>query len=47
MEASLILNTLVLLRDGSPGYQFDLTGLRIVGARKRRGNVTRRLEYLR
>lgn len=46
VEANLILNTLVLLRDGQPGYEFRVTEADVVGADQRRGNVRRRLDYL-
>ncbi len=49
VEAALILNTVVLLRDGRPGYEFHLTPRDIAGgkfASGKKGNVGRRLQYL-
>ena len=46
VEANLILNTLVLLRDGQPGYEFRVTEADVPGARNKRSNVRRRLDYL-
>lgn len=45
VEANLILNTLVMLRDGKPGYDFQLKSEDIDPA-ARKGDVPRRLEYL-
>lgn len=45
-EANLILNTLVLLRDGQPGYEFRVTEADVKHAKKPRSNVQRRLDYL-
>ncbi len=43
LEALLTLNTVVLLRDGKPGYTFDITadGIKVKG-----GEVNRRIQYL-
>jgi hypothetical protein len=46
IEANLILNTLVLLRDGKPGYEFRVTAKDVVHSKKAKGNVRRRLDYL-
>jgi arylsulfatase A-like enzyme len=49
VEANLILNTAVLLRDGKPGYKFDLPRGKIVGNRPGSPNdryVNARLDYL-
>ena len=46
IEANLVLNTLVLLRDGKPGYEFQLTKKGVVHSKNARGNVRRRLDYL-
>ena len=48
VEANLILNTVVLLQDGRPGYRFDLPRGKIVGDRKGAAvrYVTARLDYL-
>lgn len=43
VEANLILNTVVLLRDGKPGYEFKITK-NDIGATG--GDVGRRLQYL-
>ena len=43
-EAALILNTVVLLRDGKPGYSFNITKKSINA--KPTSPVSRRLEYL-
>ncbi|MBI2479538.1 MAG: hypothetical protein HYV60_13160 [Planctomycetia bacterium] len=46
-EANLILNTVVLLRDGRPGYKFDISldSLKSLKDKKADG-VQRRMEYL-
>ncbi|MFQ5731475.1 MAG: sulfatase [Planctomycetaceae bacterium] len=46
IEAALILNTLVLLRDGKPGYAFKVTGNDVNPAARREPLVQRRLQYL-
>lgn len=46
VEANLILNSLVLLRDGQPGYEFRVTEADAVGSNNQRSNVNRRLNYL-
>jgi arylsulfatase A-like enzyme len=51
VEVGLILNTVVLLRDGKPGYDFTITpelfaGLDRQAVRNKQGMVGRRLEYL-
>ena len=46
IEANLVLNTLGLLRDGKPGYEFQLTKKGVVHSKNARGNVRRRLDYL-
>ena len=43
LEALLTLNTVVLLRDGKPGYKFDITAKSI---KAKGGDVSRRLQYL-
>ncbi len=46
-EANLILNTLVVLRDGNPGYEFELRRAHMKGFQTdNTGYVDRRLEYL-
>jgi hypothetical protein len=46
-EANLILNTLVLLRDGDPGYEFAITRDHMKGlGTDNTGYVERRMEYL-
>ena len=46
-EANLILNTLVLLRDGKPGYEFNLTWNDMKKLKKiKRSDVQRRIDYL-
>lgn len=45
-EANLILNTLVLLQDGKPGYDFGLRADHINPAARTEALVQRRLEYL-
>ena len=46
VEANLILNTLVLLRDGKPGYDLHVPDDFFKFSKKEMGNVSRRLEYL-
>jgi hypothetical protein len=46
VEANLILNTLVLLRDGKPGYDLHVPADFFKFSKKEMGNVSRRLEYL-
>ena len=46
VDAALILNSLVLLRDGKPGYEFEVTAADIPHKSGARGNVGRRLSYL-
>ena len=46
VEASLILNTLVLLQDGKPGYSFEVTSDKLNPAVLEDDNVKRRLLYL-
>lgn len=46
IEATLILNTLVLLRDGKPGFRFALRPADLKPAVRRYPLVQRRLEYL-
>jgi len=43
LEALLTLNTVVLLRDGKPGYQFNITAGSV---KAKDGEVSRRLQYL-
>ncbi|MCP4375140.1 MAG: sulfatase [bacterium] len=43
LEALLTLNTLVLLRDGKPGYKFDITANSV---KANDSTVSRRLQYL-
>jgi len=43
LEALLTLNTVVLLRDGKPGYEFNVTAGSV---KAKDGEVSRRLEYL-
>ncbi|MCH8828186.1 MAG: hypothetical protein IID45_01270 [Planctomycetes bacterium] len=45
-EAALILNTVVLLRDGKPGYAFTVRANDIKPSARREPLVNRRLEYL-
>ncbi len=47
VEAALILNSIVLLQDGSPGYQFAVDPDRIAANVRRDDKVERRLKYLR
>ncbi len=46
IEANLILNSVVLLQDGQPGYPFNVTPDSLNGAGKRSEEVQRRLDYL-
>lgn len=46
VEATLILNSVVLLRDGKPGYAFKVTPEDLTEAAKRQPLVKRRLDYL-
>lgn len=46
VEANLILNTVVLLRDGKPGYEFDITGEALPAKVRNGKDVKRRLKYL-
>lgn len=47
VEANLILNTLVLLRDGQPGYKFDVSSATLKRLKdKKADGVQRRMEYL-
>lgn len=47
IEAGLILNTVVLLRDGKPGYDFDITPANLASLKDNKADsVKRRLEYL-
>ena len=46
IEAGLMLNSLTLLRDGKPGYDFRLTADLLRPAIRRNDTVARRLEYL-
>jgi hypothetical protein len=46
VEAALILNTLVLLRDGKPGYKFSVTAEDINPVARNSVQVQRRLAYL-
>ena len=43
LEALLTLNTVVLLKDGKPGYKFDITSSSV---KAKDGQVSRRLQYL-
>ena len=43
LEALLTFNTVVLLRDGKPGYKFNITA---DGVKAKGGEVSRRLQYL-
>ncbi|MBA2116201.1 sulfatase family protein [Bremerella alba] len=45
-EANLILNTVVLLQDGQPGYEFDFQQSDFQHLKGSRGELDRRLEYL-
>jgi len=46
VETNLILNSLVLLRDGKPGYAFDITSRNLTRSGRTFSDVKRRLEYL-
>ena len=46
IEANLILNTVVLLRDGECGYDFNVNDIKNASWMKKSGEFTRRLEYL-
>jgi hypothetical protein len=46
VEASLILNSMVVLRDGEPGYRFAITSDHIDPSIRNFDSVLRRLEYL-
>ncbi len=46
VEANLILNSLVLLRDGKPGYDFKITAKHMKPSVRKAFLVQRRLEYL-
>ena len=46
IEAGLILNTLVLLRDGKPGYEFEISVNDLQPDVRANDVVKRRLEYL-
>jgi hypothetical protein len=46
IEAALILNTLVLLKDGPYAYAFDLEEDRLFGEVQKENLVQRRLEYI-
>lgn len=45
-EANLILNTVVLLQDGQPGYEFNFKRSDFKHLQGNRGELDRRLEYL-
>lgn len=45
-EANLILNTVVLLQDGQPGYEFNFQKSDFKHLKGDRGELNRRLEYL-
>lgn len=45
-EANLMLNSLVLLRDGVPGYDFSADSIRLTRDAREFGDVKRRMEYL-
>ncbi|MEN8260824.1 MAG: sulfatase, partial [Pseudomonadota bacterium] len=48
VEANLILNTVTLLQDSKPGYDFDLDRFRNADWAKGKGNLPKhRLDYLR
>jgi len=47
IEAALILNSVVLLRDTDPGYDFEITREMIGAPGQGENSVARRLEYLR
>jgi hypothetical protein len=46
IEANLMLNSLVLLRDSAPGYKFHVTADSISPAGRKSAEALRRLEYL-
>ena len=46
IEAGLMLNSLTVLRDGNPGYDFNITPDLFKSAVRRNDTVQRRLEYL-
>lgn len=46
MEALLILNSIVMLRDGAPGYSVDMSQLELVPIVAEDRQVMRRIEYL-
>ena len=46
IEANLILNTVVLLRDGKCGYDFNVNDIKNASWMKKSGEFTHRLEYL-
>ncbi len=46
LEALLILNSVVLLRDSKNGYNFDLSHLKLAPAVAEDPQVKRRMEYL-
>lgn len=46
IEANLILNTVVLLRDGKCGYDFDVEDIKNASWMKKNGQFTYRLKYL-
>jgi arylsulfatase A-like enzyme len=46
VETNLILNSLVLLRDGKPGYSFEITSRNLTPSGAAFSDVKRRLEYL-
>lgn len=46
VETNLILNSLVLLRDGKPGYAFDITIRNLTRSGSAFSDVKRRLQYL-
>ena len=46
IEAGLMLNSLTLLRDGQPGYDFKVTPDLFSSSFRKNDTVARRLEYL-
>ena len=46
IEAGLMLNTVTLLRDGQPGYDFNITPDMFSADVRKNDTVKRRLEYL-
>ena len=46
VETNLILNSLVLLRDGQPGYAVEITSGNLTPSGRAFSDVKRRLEYL-